>query len=111
MTNYAILHEKLNPSLPWQKQQSTRKLVIEKLYSNLRKKLLKCCIWSITFCGAEKWTLREVYQKYLESFELWCWRSREKIICTVGVKNEVVILHRVKKERDILHTMKRRKAI
>jgi hypothetical protein len=81
------------------------------LYSNLRKKLLKCCIWSIIFCDAENWTLREVYQKYLESFELWCWRSREKIICTVGVKNEVVILYRVKKEWDILHTMKRRKAI
>jgi hypothetical protein len=65
----------------------------------------------ITFCDAENWTLREVYQKYLESFELWCWRSREKISCTVGVKNEEEILHGVKEECDILHTMKRRKAI
>jgi len=26
------------------------------------------------FYGAETWTLRAVDQKYLESFELWCWR-------------------------------------
>ena len=70
-----------------EKQQSTSRLFIQKLYSNLRKKLVKCCIWSVTFCGAENWTLRKVYQKCLGSFELWCWGSREKINCTVGVKN------------------------
>jgi hypothetical protein len=49
MTNDAMLHEKLNPRLPWQKQQSTRRLFIEKMYLNLMKKLVKCCVWSITF--------------------------------------------------------------
>jgi hypothetical protein len=24
---------------------------------NLRKKLMKCYVWSITLCGAETWTL------------------------------------------------------
>jgi hypothetical protein len=33
-----------------------------KLDLNLRKKLVKCYIWSIAFYGAEKWTLREVDQ-------------------------------------------------
>jgi len=33
---------------------------------NLRKELLKCYIWSIVR-GAETWTLRKVYQKYLEN--------------------------------------------
>jgi hypothetical protein len=47
-------------------------------------------------------------QKYLESFEMWCWRRMEKISWTDRVRNEEV-LHRVK-ERNILHTIKRRKA-
>jgi hypothetical protein len=41
---------------------------------NLRKKLIKCYIWSIALYGTEKRTLRKMDQKYLESFEMWCWR-------------------------------------
>jgi hypothetical protein len=59
--------------------------------------------------GAETWTLRKVDQKYLESFQMWCWRRMEKISWTDHVRNEEV-LHRVKEERNILRTRKRRKA-
>jgi hypothetical protein len=52
--------------------------------------------------GAETWTLRKVDQKYLESFEMWCWRRMEKISWTDRVRNEEV-LHRSKEERNILH--------
>jgi hypothetical protein len=38
---------------------------------NLRKKLAKCCIWSVAFYVVETWTLRKVDQKHLESFEIW----------------------------------------
>jgi hypothetical protein len=41
--------------------------------------------------------------------EMWCWRDMEKISWTDRVRNEEV-LHRVKEERHILHTIKRRKA-
>jgi hypothetical protein len=58
--------------------------------------------------GAENWTLSEVAQTYLESFEMWCWRRME-ISWTARVRNGEV-LHRVKEERKILHTIKRRKA-
>ena len=40
---------------------------------NLRKKLTKCCNWSMALYGAETWTLRAADQKHLESFEMWCW--------------------------------------
>jgi hypothetical protein len=46
---------------------------------------------------------------YLESFETWCWRRMEKISWSDRVRNEEV-LHRVKEERNIVHTIKRRKA-
>ena len=35
---------------------------------NLRKKLVKCNIWSTALYGADTWTFREVDKKYLESF-------------------------------------------
>jgi hypothetical protein len=40
---------------------------------------------------------------------MWCWRRIEKISWTNLVRNEEV-LHRVEEERNILHTIKRRKA-
>jgi hypothetical protein len=45
----------------------------------------------------------------LDSFEMWCWRRMEKIDWMDRVRNEEV-LHRVKEKRNILHTMKVRKA-
>jgi hypothetical protein len=75
----------------------------------LRKKLVKCYVWSIALYGAENWRLREVDQKHLESFQMWCWRRMEKISWTDHVRNEDVLL-RVKEQRNILHEIRRRKA-
>jgi hypothetical protein len=75
----------------------------------LRKKLVKCYIWSIALYGAETWTLRAVDQKHLESSEMWCWRRMEKISWTEHVRNEEVLL-RVKEQRNILHEISKRKA-
>jgi hypothetical protein len=75
---------------------------------NARKIRVKCYIGNIILCGAETWTLWKVDQKYLESSEMWCWRM-EKISWTDRVRNGEV-LHRVEEERNILHTVKRRKA-
>jgi hypothetical protein len=67
-------------------------IVTSKLDLNLRKKLVKCYIWSMAFYGAETWTLRAADQKYLKSFEVWCWRRMEKISWTDHVRNEDVLL-------------------
>ena len=75
----------------------------------LKKKLVKCYIWSIALDGAESWTLRAVDQKHLESFEMWCWRRMEKISWTDDVRNEEVLL-RVKEQRNILREIRKRKA-
>jgi hypothetical protein len=40
---------------------------------------------------------------------MWCWRRTEKISWTDRVRNEEV-LKRVKEERNIVHTVKRKKA-
>jgi hypothetical protein len=75
----------------------------------LRKKLVKCYIWSIDLYGAKTWTLRAVDQKHLESYEMWCWRRMEKISWTDHVRNEVLLLS-VKEQRNILHEIRKRKA-
>jgi hypothetical protein len=85
-----------------------KNLLTSKLYLNLRNKLEKCYIRSIAWYGAETWTLRKVYQKYLESFEMWCWRRME-ISWTNRLRNQEV-LHSVKEGRNVVQTIKRRKA-
>jgi hypothetical protein len=64
-----------------------RVILCSTLDLELRKKLVKCYIWSVAICGAETGTLRAVDQKQLESFETWCWRRMEKISWNDHVKN------------------------
>jgi len=46
-------------------------------------------------------------QKYLESFEMWCWRRMKKINWTNHVRTDV--LQNIKDKRNILQTIKTRK--
>jgi hypothetical protein len=84
-------------------------LFTSKLDLNLRRKLVKCYIWNMALYGAETWTLHLADQKYLESFEMWCWRRVEKVSWTNHVRNEEVLL-RVKEQRSILREIRKRKA-
>ena len=59
----------------------------------------------MALCGAETWMLRAADQKYLESFEMWCWRRMEKINWIDHVRNEEVLL-RVNEQRNIISYMK-----
>ena len=88
---------------------SKKTLFASKLDLNLRKKVVKRHPCSIDFYGAKTSTSRKVDRKHLERFEMWCWRGVEKISWTNDVRNEEV-LQRVKVERNILHTIQRRKA-
>jgi len=86
-----------------------RTLFTSTLDLELRKKLVKCYVWSIALYGAETWKLQAVDQKHLESFELWCWWRMEKISWTDHVRNEEVLLG-VKEQKNILHEVRKRKA-
>jgi hypothetical protein len=58
-----------------------------KMGLELRKKLVKCYIWSVALYGAEIGKVWGVDQKELESFEIWCLRRMEKISWTDSVRN------------------------
>ena len=78
-----------------------KNLFASKVDLNLRKKLVECHIWSIALCGAETGTLRKVDQKYLGSFEMWCWRRMENISCTGTEPRNRGISYVNKKERRL----------
>ena len=78
-----------------------------KLDLHLKKKLVKFYTWSTTLCGAVTWTLRKVDQKYLESFEISCWGTKEMSESDI-VRNEEV-LEKPKEARSVLLTVQRRK--
>jgi hypothetical protein len=47
---------------------------------------VKCYIWSKDVYGAETLELVKVDPKYLESFDIWCLRSKEKVTWTGRVR-------------------------
>ena len=77
------------------------------LSRNLKKRMIKTLIWSVTLYGSETWTLRKEDTRRLEAFEMWIWRRMEKISWTEHVTNEEV-LQRVEEERAIMVTIKTR---
>jgi hypothetical protein len=58
----------------------------------LLKVLDSTYIWIIALYGPETWTLRAVDQKHLVGFEMWRWRTMEKISWTDHVRTEEVLL-------------------
>jgi hypothetical protein len=59
-------------------------LFTSKLDLNLKKKLVKCYIWSNALCGAEPWTLQAVDQNYPECSKYgWCWRWMERSVVLI----------------------------
>ena len=74
------------------------------------------CLWFLlrplttpVFLTYFYYSMKNSDQKYLESFEMLCWRRMEKISWTDHVRNEEVLL-RVNEQRNILHEIRKRKA-
>jgi len=61
-----------------------------KLKLNFKRKLVKCYSRGVALCGTVTWSLPEVDQKHLWSFEMWCWRRKEKFIWTDRMRHKEV---------------------
>ena len=57
---------------------------------------------------AGTWTPRKVKQKYMEAFEIWCWRRKQMMSWTEYVRNGEM-LQRVQEEGNILQKLKKKK--
>ena len=78
------------------------------LEKELRKRLVKCFVWSVALYGAETWTLRRNEKRRLEAFEMWIWRRLERVKWTDRIRNEAV-LERVGETRTMLKLIRKRK--
>ena len=76
------------------------------LEKELRKRLVKCFVWSVALYGVETWTLRRNEQKGLEAFEMKIWRRMERVKRT---KKIAVVIERVGGGRTTLEVIKKRK--
>jgi hypothetical protein len=85
-----------------------KSLLTSKLTIELRKKLIKCYVWSIALYGSGTWTLRKLERKYLESFKIWYWKAMEKIKWSEKVTSEKVLVD-IKEKRTLLNNILRRK--
>ena len=68
VTTYAKCTHEIKSRFFMAKAAINKKSVHQQLGLNLRKKLVKCYIWSTALYGAETWTLQKVDQKNLEIF-------------------------------------------
>uniref|UniRef100_A0A8D8SMX4 Craniofacial development protein 2 n=1 Tax=Cacopsylla melanoneura TaxID=428564 RepID=A0A8D8SMX4_9HEMI len=78
------------------------------LQLSTKLRLLRCYVFSILFYGVESWTLTEASSKKLDAFEMWLYRRILRIPWTAKVTNKDV-LRRMKKEMEVLNTVKVRK--
>lgn len=75
---------------------------------NLRYRFVKAYVHSVLLYGTETWTLKVNTMNRLEAFEMWIFRRLLKISWTQHIPNDEV-LRRVRRERELLTTIKRRK--
>jgi hypothetical protein len=57
----------------------------------LKKKIIKTVVCSVSLYGCETWTLRKVNVRLMEVLEMWFGRRMEKVSWTEKKKNEEVL--------------------
>jgi len=67
----------------------------------IKKKIIKSCIWSVALCESETWALGKYEERIINAFETWSWRRMLKIKWTDRITNDEVF-QRVKDERLLL---------
>jgi len=85
-----------------------KKLFTGKMNLELKKRIMKCLVWSVALYAAETWTLTQTDRRRLEAFEVWIWRRMEKISWLDKVTNEEVF-GRVNEDGQILNSVWQRK--
>ena len=73
----------------------------------VRKRLVKCYIWSVLLYGCESWTISKGMEQKLFAAEIWFRRRMMRISWTDKLKNEAV-LEKVGVEGQLLNTIRRR---
>jgi len=68
-------------------------------------RLLKALVWSVAIYESEGWPLRSKEEKYIEAFEMWCYRRLLRIPWTHCKTNEWILCN-LKVDRELLDRVK-----
>lgn len=79
-----------------------------KMNMELKKRIIRCLVWSVGLYAAETWTLTKTDRDRIEAFELSLWRKMERISWIDKVSN-VNVLKRVDEQRQMLESNRQRK--
>ena len=93
-------------------------LCSRKLGLSIRKRMLKCYVWSVLLYGCESWTISKKSEKRLEAAEMWFWRrmmriswteklSTDEVLSKVGMKRGLLNIARKKQWSFIGHELRR----
>ncbi|ROT60779.1 endonuclease-reverse transcriptase [Penaeus vannamei] len=81
-----------------------------KIRLDLKKRFLKCCIWSVLMYSSESWTIIKAMEGRLEAAEMWFYRRRLRTSWKQKVTKEEV-LKKMKTKRLLIDTIKKRQWI
>ena len=109
ITEDAKCHKEIRRRIALGKQafNKRRELMRRSFNQELKKRMVKCLVWSVVLYGAETWTIRQEDLKRLQAFEMWIWRRMERISWTEHISNEEV-LKRVGEERGLIEIIRKR---
>jgi len=80
-----------------------KRLFSGKLNLEVKKRIIKCLVWSVALYAAETWTLTQADKSRLEALEMWIWKRMEKISCKDKKTNEILCM--VQEDRKILNAI------
>ena len=105
---YTLADVKSRIALAKKKFMERREILSGEMGIEMKKKLVKCLIWSVATFGAETWIMNAETRRRIESFEMWCWRRMLKVKWTEKRSNEWV-LEQVGEMWTLLKAIERRK--
>ena len=73
----------------------------------IRKRFIKCYVWSVLLYGCETWTMSTTDEKKIEAVEMWCYRRMLKLSWTQRKTNKEV-LEMASAERNMITTIRSR---
>jgi len=74
----------------------------------LKKRIIKCLVWSVALYAAETWSLTQADSDRIEALEMWIWLRMGKISWMDKVTNEDV-LKKVNESKNMLNVIRQRK--
>ena len=78
---------------PWKKSYDKPRQCIKKQrhYSADKIGIVKAMVFPVVMYGCESWTIKKVWHRRIDTFELWCWRRLWRVPWTARRSNQSIL--------------------